>query len=356
MTTTPYWFRTAQPGVFLNPALMAVAVQIAAQMMAQAQSGAIPADLPALPEPATLALLTPAGLPVPGDTAALVDQFLEHKKGQGLTDSALAGYRRVLDRLTDVAPWPPYEPKHIIAAVNKETWNYRTRFTMDANARAFCNWCEFQYGIPNAARRLGKMKRPASQRRVLNRDDLRKVYEAASTERDRLIILLCFEAGPRTGEIAGMRPGDIDDGQIELRGKTGERPVPVSRELTDALKAHVRDGILWRNLRGKPMSSRDVTYAVNQIMKRAGVRTWKWHSSVHLLRHSFATHYANNRSRPGGIPHLQRLMGHKQLATTATYVHLLPEDLADDQERANLARQLALDIPEVGEMAVVHHQ
>lgn len=136
------------------------------------------------------------GAPRAAADPALVDEFLEHKRYQGLTDSALYGYRQVLNRLIEVAPWPPYEPRHIIAAVSKESWGYRTRFTMDAN----------------------------------------------------------------------------------------------------------------------------------------------------------------NRSRPGGVPHLKELLGHMQLATTAEYVHLLSEDLADDQERANLVRQLELDFPEDGLVAVIHHQ
>ena len=356
MTTTPHWFGAPRP--VMDPALMAIAFQMAARMLAflQAQSETTMIDFTALPEQGMLELLAAAGLPVPGDTAALVDEFLEHKRYQGLTDSALYGYRQVLNRLIEVAPWPPYEPRHIIAAVSKERWGYRTRFTMDANARAFCNWCEVQYGIPSASRRLAKMKRPEKRERFLNLESLLAVYEAALTERDRLIIRLCYEVGPRSDEIAKMRPGDVDEGRLTFRGKTGERTIPVSRELTEDLKAHAQGGLLWRNHRGGPMSTRDVTYAVKQIIKRAAVRTWNWRSSVHLLRHSFATHYANNRSRPGGVPHLQKLLGHMQLATTAEYVHLLSEDLADDQERANLVRQLELDFPEDGLVAVVNHQ
>ena len=269
MTTTPHWF--GAPRAAADPALMAIAFQMATRMLALVQSEAASAGIPALPEPGMLELLTAAGLPAMGDTAALVDEFLEHKAYQGITDSALYGYRQVLNRLIVVAPWPPYEPRHIIAAVSKDSWNHRTRFTMDANARAFCNWCEVQYGIPSAARRLAKMKRPEKRKRFLNLESLLAVYEAALTGRDRLIIRLCFEAGPRTDEIARMRPGDVDKGRLTLRGKTGERTIPVSEALTDALRAHVRDGLLWRNQRGNRMSDRDVTYAVKQI-HRAGRR------------------------------------------------------------------------------------
>jgi site-specific recombinase XerD len=44
------------------------------------------------------------------------------------------------------------------------------------------------------------------------------------------------------------------------------------------------------------------------------------------LRHSFSTHFLNNRS--GSIRTLQIILGHSSLATTEKYLHVTDADVA----------------------------
>ena len=56
-------------------------------------------------------------------------------------------------------------------------------------------------------------------------------------------------------------------------------------------------------------------------MKKTGITK---HASVHTLRHCFATHLLENGT---DICYIQRLLGHRNIATTTIYLHLQRMDL-----------------------------
>ena len=49
--------------------------------------------------------------------------------------------------------------------------------------------------------------------------------------RDRAMVLTVLDTGLRLGEIAGLQVADLQDGWLQVDGKTGERQVPVSPEV-----------------------------------------------------------------------------------------------------------------------------
>ena len=49
--------------------------------------------------------------------------------------------------------------------------------------------------------------------------------------RDRALVLTVLDTGLRLGEIAGLQVADLQDGWLQVDGKTGERQVPVSPEV-----------------------------------------------------------------------------------------------------------------------------
>ena len=68
-----------------------------------------------------------------------------------------------------------------------------------------------------------------------------------------------------------------------------------------------------------------------QIVKRAGERVGLTNISPHILRHSFAVHWAR---QGGDLVKLQRQLGHTKLSTTTDmYLHFSTADIAREYEK-----------------------
>ena len=148
---------------------------------------------------------------------------------------------------------------------------------------------------------------------------------------ERLILQTTYACGLRASEVLALRVSDIDSSRMLLwvrRGKGNkDRGVPLSPALLEALRAH------WQRLRpttwlfpGQTPSGQRSLGALQRVIRRAVVAAgFTKKVSLHTLRHSYATHLLE-----GGVDLLtiQRLLGHRDLQTTARYVHLTAPQLA----------------------------
>ena len=308
-------------------------------------------------QPAITSLTVPGITVLPGqlqvigitDLQSLVDEFLENHLARGNARGTLSNYERALGRLVEVCPRLPVNPAHIREALKKPSWKKQTtRFLMYTHIRAFFNELERLYSCPNPCRVIGRVDRGTSKRQVLSLEEMGAVYDATNVdppkqyllqfhERNQIIVLLIIECGPRVSEVANIRTWDVSDGWVCLDGKTGDRWVPVAREITDRMKALAKGDVVFMNIRKRAMTHRDVHYLVSGLQEKAGITGP--YLGVHLMRHSFATNYLRNG---GGVFHLQDILGHRSLETTKRYVKLAGVDMKMDHTRTSLAKALGL--------------
>jgi integrase len=189
-----------------------------------------------------------------------------------------------------------------------------------------------------------RLKVARRQPKTLTVEEIVAIVAACEHVRDGFLFALLAETGLRVGQALGLRHSDIRPASRELaivprsdnangaRTKTrSAETVPISGALVRLYGEymHLEYGALdsdyvFVNLWAEPWG-RPLTYnAVNQLVRRLRARTGI-DFTAHMFRHSCATELVR-----GGVPIevVRRLMCHQSSATTsATYVHLLSDDL-----------------------------
>jgi site-specific recombinase XerD len=174
-------------------------------------------------------------------------------------------------------------------------------------------------------------KKPKSLPAVLSRDEVAQLFALVAQPLERLILQTTYACGLRASEVLSLRVGDIDSSRMLLWVRQGkgnkDRGVPLSPALLEALRAH------WQRLRpttwlfpGHTPSGRRSLGALQRLIRRAVVAAgFTKKVSLHTLRHSYATHLLE-----AGVDLLtiQRLLGHRDMQTTARYLHLTAPQLA----------------------------
>jgi integrase len=166
-------------------------------------------------------------------------------------------------------------------------------------------------------------------------DELRRIIEAAETERDRLILLLMYLAALRVSEVVKLEAADLDfaSGFMMLRQAKGAKDgrLPIPKHLAGPLRGWLgsrKDGPLFVSPRGGRLSTRAVQYMVKRCAAKAGLfaaaETRRYHP--HSFRHGAAT---NMMRRRVPLPIIQRVLRHANLNTTQQYMDVIPEDLRE---------------------------
>lgn len=169
----------------------------------------------------------------------------------------------------------------------------------------------------------------------------REVFELT---RDNLIISMLYQTGMRRAEIVGLKDGDLDlqQGQIRVFGKRRkERVVPIGHRLIADIEAYmeVRQGfespdhdLLTTIRRDGSITSMPANQVYELVRRRMGeVSTLKKHSP-HVLRHTFATTMLNNGA---DIRTIQTLLGHASLSATQVYTHTTFEQIQQAYKQAH---------------------
>ncbi len=161
---------------------------------------------------------------------------------------------------------------------------------------------------------------------ALSRTDVKRIIEAASNLRHRVMFMTVYAAGLRISELVDLKSGDLDAERRLMRircGKGGrERYSLMSDALLQQLRQHWRrerplgDWLFTGPDRCRPISCTAVQRAWMDAKQKAGVVRG---AGIHTLRHSFATHLLG-----AGVDlvTIQRLLGHSCLSTTTRYLHI----------------------------------
>lgn len=179
-------------------------------------------------------------------------------------------------------------------------------------------------------------------RAVLNQAQSRRLVAnpdpfTARGRRDRALLELLYGTAIRVGECERLDLGDIDlvRGHVFIRTGKGrkDRIVPVVGRASAALDLYLRESrpelvkdpaerALFITTWGTRLNTNRIQDLVRQNAKAAGLDI---RVTPHSLRHGCATHLLQGGA---DIRHVQKLLGHSSVETTAIYTKVVPQDLA----------------------------
>lgn len=166
---------------------------------------------------------------------------------------------------------------------------------------------------------------------VLSRQEILKLLEAMPNIKHRAIFLTIYSTGLRAGEVAGLKPRDIESDRMLIRVNRGkgrkDRYVMLSPLLLELLREYWKT--LWASAKvkpeylfpgtevKKPLSRKTVWWLLQKAAGEVGIDERKVTSRI--LRHTFSTHLLENGVN---IRVIQAVLGHRSLRTTAVYTHV----------------------------------
>ncbi|MEE9371826.1 MAG: tyrosine-type recombinase/integrase [Saprospiraceae bacterium] len=177
---------------------------------------------------------------------------------------------------------------------------------------------------PKSKKRLPEFIR---EKHMSQLDIYMSVDDTFSGRRDALIIGFLYQLGLRRAELIHLKDTDVNNARMTIKvlGKGNkERIIPMSSSILKEVDAYIslrkadypeHQGCLFITDRGKCLYPK---FVYNLTKKYLGTVSPNEYLGPHVLRHSFATHLANNGADLNAI---KELMGHSSLAATQVYMH-----------------------------------
>jgi integrase/recombinase XerD len=203
--------------------------------------------------------------------------------------------------------------------------------------------------LASPARALPLPRLSSLPRNVLSETQARRLMHAPSSwtvlgKRDRAILETLYGTGIRRGECRRLDLMDLDLSQATLLVRNGkgrkDRLVPVPGRAAVALDVYLRESrpelardpretALFLSREGRRPHPSSIHFIVRKHARAARLPV---RPSVHALRHAYATHLL-----AGGadIRHVQRLLGHRSIETTAVYARVGVRDLREAVKKAH---------------------
>jgi len=230
-----------------------------------------------------------------------------------------------------------------IESLTKKGFSASTIYLIETKFIQFYNFCfnqtdDIQY--VRMIRRLKelKVKSPVTNINpldILLPEDIKKLINVATLERDRCIVSVLFESGMRIGELLALTNSMIqmDEQKQEVNFnipnqegcKSGSRTVvciEVYGYVQDWMKCNTSDRFI-------SMSQSGLSRAVGRLFVKAVIK--KPHN-IHMFRHSAITHAVNIGMQQNAIS--VRFWGHVNSNMLVTYINLSEQMQADAYKKA----------------------
>lgn len=181
---------------------------------------------------------------------------------------------------------------------------------------------------------IPRPKRPLQLPKLLNEDELRKLFNALTNKKHKAMLFTAYSAGLRVSEVSNLKIKDIDSRRMQIlieraKGKK-DRYVNLSPVLLDILRKYIAayqpkptEYLFESEQTFTAYPTRTIQQIFAKAKQKAGIRK---DVGIHSLRHSFATHLLDKGT---DIKYIKDLLGHFDIKTTERYLHVSKQKLVN---------------------------
>jgi site-specific recombinase XerD len=213
-----------------------------------------------------------------------------------------------------------------------------SRITLNATITALRFFFDVTVGDKNVVNKLTTVPVPRRLPVVLSREEVARLLDATPSAKYKAAFSMAYGAGLRISEVVSLKISDIDSERMTLHVEQGkgrkDRYAMLSPVLLDILRNWWREGhSKGLLLEGgwlfpgqnpvNPLSTRQISRAIRAAAVAAKIDK---RVSMHLLRHSYATHLLEQKV---DIRLIQVLLGHSKLETTSLYTQVATDVLQE---------------------------
>ncbi len=264
---------------------------------------------------------------------AQLQRFLQQLQLKAYSPSTIRTYRnefvQLLQLLGDV-PVEDLKPQHLQRYLLYCMHNGLKENSVHSRMNALKFYYEQVLHRQKMFFEIPRPKKPLLLPKVLSKEEIARIIKAISNLKHKTMIMLGYGCGLRVSEITALNVADVDGNRrlLFIRRAKGKKDRIIS--LSPALLVMLRE--YYRQYRpgkylfegatpGMPYSVRSLEAIIQAAKQKAGIHK---SGSMHMLRHSFATHLLDKGT---DVVLIQKLLGHNDIKTTLRYLHVTNKDL-----------------------------
>ncbi len=168
--------------------------------------------------------------------------------------------------------------------------------------------------------------------KVISKERIADLINAIENLKHKTIIMLTYACGLRVSEVVSLKVKAIDGQRKTLfiekaKGKK-DRIVSLNPNMLIMLREYYRQYqpkvyLFEGQYKNEHLSERSIQQVMQKAKRKAGIIQ---EGSMHMLRHSFATHLLDKGI---DVVFIQKLLGHNNIKTTLQYLHVTNKDLSN---------------------------
>lgn len=279
----------------------------------------------------------------------LITEFIQHLSSQGKSSFTLIAYKKDLEQFVgflssveknDVREIKKEDIDGFIGKLIKDGYTKKSASRKLNSIRTFFRFLKNNQKIDqNPSLDVSHPKYTQSAPRILSKQEYHALRDFAKDDaRTYALIEVLLQTGIKIGELAGLKLGDVLEGDIHIRvyGKTPERNIPLNKSAKRAVSEYIKvrgsgkpEDPLFITRSGKSILIRNIRQIINRCFREVEIQK----ATVNDLRNTFI---AQQILSGASLEYIAKIVGHRRLSSTERFLTLVRDETKKKEQLGEL--------------------